>query len=115
MYADQICALDIFVDFDMPEAVIGDLSAELELSPYGPNEQLIQVWESSQLSPAFTHPLHTLSPLTARSLCPCTCAAVSPVLTASSRLHTLHKHAHSTVPGLKGEALGGAREKACQN
>jgi hypothetical protein len=60
VYADQICALDIFVDFDMPEAVIGDLSAELELSPYGPNEQLIQVWESSQLSPAFTHPLHTL-------------------------------------------------------
>jgi len=43
VYADQICALDIFVDFDMPEAVIVDLSAELELSPYGPNEQLIQL------------------------------------------------------------------------
>jgi hypothetical protein len=47
VYAEQICALDIFADFEMPEAVIGDLSAELVLSPYGSNEQLIQVCEQT--------------------------------------------------------------------
>jgi hypothetical protein len=64
VYAEQICALDIFTDFEMPEAVIGDLSAELELAPYGPNEQLIQVCAQTRRNDSWHTSTSNICPLT---------------------------------------------------